>query len=47
LVAEMNATHMEFTAKLKSLKEQRERTEERVLAMLEKVVRSCIGTSDK
>lgn len=34
----MKTIHMEITTKLKSLKQQRERTEERVLSVLERVV---------
>jgi hypothetical protein len=36
----MKTIHMDITSKLKSLKQQRERTEERVLSVLERVVGS-------
>jgi hypothetical protein len=36
----MKTIHMDITTKLKSLRQQRERTEERVLIVLEKVVGS-------
>jgi energy-coupling factor transporter ATP-binding protein EcfA2 len=38
----MRTVHMDISSKLKSLQEQRERTEERVLSVLERVVSSCI-----
>ena len=40
ILAVMKAIHMDITSKLKSLRQQRERTEERVISMLEKVVSS-------
>ena len=40
IVAVMKTIHMDITSKLKSLRQQRERTEERVLSVLEKVVGS-------
>jgi hypothetical protein len=43
IVTVMKTIHMDITTKLKSLRQQRERTEERVLSVLEKVVGSiCV-----
>jgi hypothetical protein len=41
----MKTIHMDITTKLKSLRQQRERTEERVLSVLEKVVGSISESS--
>ena len=38
----MKTVHMEVSNKLKGLEEQRRRTEERVLNVLERVVASCV-----
>lgn len=38
IVSLMKSIHMEMSSKVKSLREERERTEERVLAVLEKVI---------
>lgn len=43
----MKTIHMDITSKLKSLKQQRERTEERVLSVLEKVVGSISESTPK
>lgn len=41
----LKTVHMEVTAKLKWLQDQRSKTEERVLSVLERVVASCLPTT--
>lgn len=41
----LKAVHMEMTAKFKWLQDQRTKTEERVLSVLERVVASCLPTT--
>ena len=45
MTAFLRSVHMEVCSKLMGLEEQRERTEKRVVDVLERVVASCISES--